>query len=210
MMDGSLRVGSEAPPFTLPCAQGGSVELAAFRGRGAVVLWFTKGFGCPFCRQQMSQFARHYSRFAGLGAEILAVTRTDPVRARAYARQFTIPFPYLCDPADATRRAYGLAVRANPAAFYLKKIAKAVTKTTPYPDDYGPSGRLGAAPGFTPSVAELRKVFDDEDAGLFVIDRAGIVRFADVGGFRGDGGVGALRPLPSVDQLLEITARYRA
>ena len=202
-----VTMGTEAPPFTLPCAQGGHVELEKYRGRAAVVLWFTKGFGCPFCRQQMSQFARQYSRFTAGGAEILAVTRTDPTRAAAYARQFTIPFPYLCDPADATRHAYGLAVRENSAGWYLRKVAKAVTKGTGYPDDYGPSGVLGAAPGFSPSLSEVRKAMDDEDTAVFVIDRAGVVRFADVGGFRENGGVGALRALPSTDDILHVLER---
>lgn len=210
MADIPLTVGAEAPLFTLPCAQGGQVALETYRRRSAVVLWFTKGFGCPFCRQQMSQFARHHPRFTALAAEVLAVTRTDPARAEIYARRFTIPFPYLCDPDDATRRAYGLDIRSNSPGWYLKKFARVATRSTPYLDDYGVSGQLGAAPGFRPSFAELRKVFDDEDAGIFVVDRSGIVQFADVGSFRANGGVGELRTLPSVDELLGVVERCRA
>ncbi|HYT80027.1 MAG TPA: hypothetical protein VEQ37_12385 [Actinomycetota bacterium] len=41
----AVRVGSVARPFTLPSAGGGSVSLAEFRGRKAVLLYFSMGPG---------------------------------------------------------------------------------------------------------------------------------------------------------------------
>ena len=37
------RVGDPAPAFSLPSAQGGSVSLGEFRGRKAVLLYFSMG-----------------------------------------------------------------------------------------------------------------------------------------------------------------------
>ena len=45
-----LTVGSPAPLFGLRSVQGATVELAAYRGQLNVVLWFSRGFTCPFCR----------------------------------------------------------------------------------------------------------------------------------------------------------------
>ena len=41
----ALRVGDAAPAFTLPSAEGGPVSLAQFRGRKAVLLYFSMGPG---------------------------------------------------------------------------------------------------------------------------------------------------------------------
>jgi putative peptide zinc metalloprotease protein len=90
-----VKVGDAAPGFALPAAQGRTVDLATYKGRN-VILWFTKGFGCPFCRQQMSQFARAAPRFLDREADVLQITPTPLERARLYARNFKLPFPYLC------------------------------------------------------------------------------------------------------------------
>jgi hypothetical protein len=41
----AIRVGSVAPEFTLPSAKGGTVSLGEFRGREAVLLYFSMGPG---------------------------------------------------------------------------------------------------------------------------------------------------------------------
>src|SRR5919198_435273 len=106
-----IAVGSPAPTFRLPSAQGGIVDLAAYRGHSHVIIWFSKGFGCPFCRQQKSRLARGYPKFQSLNAELLEVTRTPLARAELYARRFPLTFPYLCDVSNEARRAYGLTAR---------------------------------------------------------------------------------------------------
>ena len=49
-----IAVGEPAPSFRLPTAQGAEIGLEDFRGNKNVVVWFTKGMACPFCRSQMS------------------------------------------------------------------------------------------------------------------------------------------------------------
>jgi cytochrome oxidase Cu insertion factor (SCO1/SenC/PrrC family) len=39
------RVGAPAPNFSLPSAQGGTISLAGFHGRKAVLLYFSMGPG---------------------------------------------------------------------------------------------------------------------------------------------------------------------
>jgi signal transduction histidine kinase len=43
-------VGQPAPLFSLPSVQGATVDLGAYRGRQNVIVWFSRGFTCPFCR----------------------------------------------------------------------------------------------------------------------------------------------------------------
>ena len=97
-----VEVGQQAPTFRLPSGHGGEVGPADYRGKSNLVVWFTKGMACPFCRTQMSQLARGLGRLKAAGAEVIQVTPTKPERARFYVKNFRIPFPYLCDP-DLTR-----------------------------------------------------------------------------------------------------------
>jgi peroxiredoxin len=93
-----VEVGQPAPSFRLIAGQGGEIGPADYRGKSNLVIWFTKGMACPFCRTQMSQFARGMGRLKAAGAELIQVTPTKPERARFYVKNFPIPFPYLCDP----------------------------------------------------------------------------------------------------------------
>ena len=196
----SVGVGDKAPTFSLPAAQGGVVDLRQYPGR-SVVLWFTKGFGCPFCRQQMSQLARALPLFRERQADVLEITPTPSERATLYARNFRPPFPYLCDANDGTRQAYGLSLRRNLPPWYFQKFLRA--RRNPFPtSEFGVSGYWGNPVGTSrPSARELQRVLSDEDSGFFVVDGTGIIRFAEVGAFREHGGVGPLRQLPDIDQI---------
>ncbi|PYM15382.1 MAG: hypothetical protein DMD81_15190 [Candidatus Rokuibacteriota bacterium] len=162
------KVGDQARSFRLPSAQGGEIGLDDYRGRQAVVLWFTKGMACPFCRMQMSQIARAYPRIKERGGEVLEVTNTTPARAQFYARQFTLPFPYLCDPDYRVRRDWGLEQRSHGPAYYVKTFI-AGSKMEPPPNDFGT---------FKPALGEIPKLLTDEDMGVFIVDRGGVIRYA--------------------------------
>lgn len=128
-----LGVGDVAPSFRLPSAQGSMVELASYRGRATVMVWFSKGFGCPFCRQQMARLPRDYPKFRALKGELLEVTRTPLTRAQLYAQRFPLAFPYLCDPGNEARHAYGLGVRPYALPSYFGKMLQAVWRPKSFP-----------------------------------------------------------------------------
>src|SRR5205823_4136374 len=148
------RIGERARSFRLPSAQGGEVGLDDFKNRSAVVVWFTKGMACPFCRQQMSQLARAYPQIKERGGEVLEVTSSTPARAQFYARRFTLPFPYLCDPDHRVRADWGLQKRAHGLGYYAKTLVNAMKMEPPAgpgphalgpgPERRGPAGRGGA------------------------------------------------------------------
>ena len=191
------RIGEPAPSFRLPSASGAEVGLDDFKGRHAVVLWFTKGMACPFCRQQMSQLARGYARIKAHGAEVLEVTNTTPARAQAYARRFPLPFPYLCDPDYRVRNDWGLAKRPHGLGYYAKTLMQGM-KTEPPANDFG---------NFKPSLGEFPSVLADDDMGVFVVDRAGVVRYALAGSYFSKAGPHAM---PGVDELARELERCTA
>jgi len=191
------KIGERARPFRLPAAQGGEVSLEDFKGRQAVVVWFTKGMGCPFCRQHMSQLARAYPRIREQRAEILEVTNTPPARAQAYARQFALPFPYLCDPESRVSRDWGLEKRAHGPAYYVKNFL-ACMKMEPPPNDFGT---------FHPTLREMPGLLADDDMGFFIVDRGGVVRYALAGSYVTETGA---RGIPGADEILREVERCAA
>ena len=66
-------VGEAAPQFTLPSVQGGTVDLATYRGRRNVVIWFSRGFTCPFCRSYMEGIIHGYESLRATETEVIQV-----------------------------------------------------------------------------------------------------------------------------------------
>ena len=185
-----MRIGETPPTFTLPSGQGGDIGLADYRGRKNLVIWFTKGMACAFCRTQMSQLARGYERIKALNAEIVEVTPTKPDRARFYVKNFPIPFPYLCDPDYRVFKDWGLDVRSHSPLWYAKMAVGAARMEKPKSDLGEPSVTL-------PEMAQL---FHDNDMGFFVLDRAGVVRYTLSGSYMAMHGP---RQLPSIDEIVQ-------
>ncbi|MGH6689299.1 MAG: peroxiredoxin family protein [Gammaproteobacteria bacterium] len=164
----TVAVGQMAPAFRLPSGQGPEVALGDYRDKKNVIVWFTKGMACPFCRQQMSQLARVHPQFAARDAEIVEVTSSTLDRARVYTQKFGLRFPYLCDSDYSVRRAWGLGVRSHGPVYYAKAFYKGITAPKVETEFVGEP--------FKPT--ELPRLLTDEDMGFFIVDKAGVVRFA--------------------------------
>jgi peroxiredoxin len=186
----AVAVGQPAPSFRLISGDGREIGPEDYRGRSNLIIWFTKGMACPFCRSQMSLFARGMDRLKAAGTEVIQVTPTKPERARFYVQNFRVPFPYLCDPELNVHRAWGLGARSHSLLWYLQKF-QAGGKMMPPPSEVGdPKTHL----------TELPSVLKDTDSGLFALDRQGIVRYRNIGAYIGEQG---LRAMPSMDEILK-------
>jgi hypothetical protein len=149
---------------------------------------------CPFCRQQMTQVARGYPAIKALGGEVLQITGSKPAQARLYARQFTLPYPYLCDPDRSVRRAWGMDVRSHGPLYYAKTLMEGIRAPRPEND----FGTFGPPPG------ELPSLLTDEDMGFFVVDVGGVIRYASSGAY------GTHRAIPGNDEVVRELERARA
>jgi peroxiredoxin len=185
-----VAVGQLAPSFRLQSGQGPEIGPEDFRGRSNVVVWFTKGMSCPFCRRHMSQLVEGYPSFSALNAEILEVTPTPPERAQFYVTHYRIPFPYLCDPQYRVRREWGLEKRSHSLAWYATKFYEG-SKLEFAPDGFGK-----VTP---PSLREVPTVLADDDMGFYIIDKQGVVRYSVAGSYVV---AGASRPIPSNEEIV--------
>jgi len=189
-----INVGEQAPSFRLPSAQGAEVGLDDFRDRKNVIVWFTKGMACPFCRAQMSQFARVYDDVRKLDGELLQISLSGESRAKAYASKFKLPFPYLCDPDYRVRSEWKLGSRDESLGTYVRRYFAGMTAKPP-PNDIG---------NFMPPLDETRNLLRDDDMGLFIVDKRGVVRYAFSGPYGKENGV---REPPGNEELLRELAK---
>jgi len=91
------EIGSRAPDFTLPDAEGRKHSLAELDGKPAVVFFF-KGYGCLHCARQVTALAAAYESFVKKGIQVIGVTSDSVETLKAAEESYSCPFPLLADP----------------------------------------------------------------------------------------------------------------
>ncbi len=71
------------PPLTLPLIGGGTWDLAQQSPENFNILVFYRGKHCPICRGYLQQVEAAMDDFAGIGADIVAVSMDGTERAEA-------------------------------------------------------------------------------------------------------------------------------
>ena len=112
--DRSLRVGDQAPDFTLPDKAGHPVALYDVLARGPVVLTFFRGGWCPFCTISLRALARIHPALRRRGAEVLAISPQPRHACESTAHCSALPYPVLSDHDNRVARSYGVAVTLPP------------------------------------------------------------------------------------------------
>jgi len=115
----------------------------------------------------MVQLAVAGAQIRGLETELLQEASTPLEQARMYHRRFALPFPYLCDPEHVVAKAWGLAVRPHSAQRFLRRLE--------YPPGATQFDSARPIPG------ETQQLLLDDDAGFFIVDRLGNVRYGHSG-----------------------------
>lgn len=190
-----LSVGSPAPPFGLRSVQGDAVELAAYRGRLNVVLWFSRGFTCPFCRAYMDGIANGYAELRRSGAEVIQVAPNLVESARTFFRDSASPFPFVCDPDKRLYAVYGLGDLGALAATRTALVSFSHAFTH---GDTGPQLRGAWLDVMNRNF--LRRLHHHAmtavEQGLFLVDKEGMIRHVTV--------VGPIDPVPTAEELVDL------
>ena len=103
----TLEIGAHAPDFTLPSDGGGSVSLAALRGK-PVVLYFYPKDDTPGCTQQSCDFRDALPRFGDLGAKVIGISKDSVASHDKFKAKFALPFPLASDENGQTCEDYGV------------------------------------------------------------------------------------------------------
>jgi peroxiredoxin Q/BCP len=92
-----LKVGDAAPMFVLPDADMETVDLADYRGRNHVVLFFYPRDGTPNCTLEATDFSDHEDEFSRLGCVVFGVSRDDCISHAAFRDKHGISIRLLSD-----------------------------------------------------------------------------------------------------------------
>ena len=122
-----LKVGDQAPDFSLEASDGKTYKLSEFRGKQAVVLaWFPKAYtsGCTIECKSLTENG-HLIRKYNVKYFMASV---DPLADnKGFAEQQKADFPLLSDPSKETAQKYGVLNAkgmSNRWTFYIGKDGK--------------------------------------------------------------------------------------
>ncbi len=185
-----------APHFQAESVQGPVVSLSDYRGQKNVLVWFSRGFTCPFCRRYMAQLSPVYSRFQELDTEIMQVAPNLLSQARIFFKNYKLAFPFLCDPSKEIFTAYGLRdlgalqSAADTVVSFGTALAQgefSQTVQASYTDTF--------AAGAQAPERLAHHALHEMQQGMFIVDRAGLIRYSRI--------LGPLENIPGNEELLE-------
>lgn len=153
----ALKVGQTALAFALPDPQGKIFRLSDLLAKGPVAVTFYRGSWCPFCNLQLRALQKSLPEIEHLGATLVAISPQTPDNSLTIVEKQELTFPVLSDQGNQIARQYGLVFKLSEG---LQKLQKMFGNEPPK--------------------------FNGDDSwelpmpGTFVIDQAGIIRFAVV------------------------------
>jgi thiol-disulfide isomerase/thioredoxin len=103
--DAAFHIGEPAPPLVVPQAGGGTIDLAALRGKPVWVNFMRTD--CPPCRDEFPQMNGFYVRYAEEGLVVVAIdVREDEATIVAFAKSLNTTFPIGLDGDGSAERAW--------------------------------------------------------------------------------------------------------
>jgi peroxiredoxin Q/BCP len=122
-----LKVGDQAPDFSLPGSDGKTYKLSDFKGKKAVVVaWFPKAFTSG-CTIECKSLAENGDKIRKFNVAYFMASVDTIEENKGFAEKEKADFPLLSDPTKATATAYGVLNAKGFASrwtFYIGKDGK--------------------------------------------------------------------------------------
>ncbi len=106
-MSNTVKVGYNAPDFTLPDTELKFRSLKNYRGRKVVLAFFVSAF-TAVCTKEMCAFRDSMARLVDLKAQVIGISVNDPFSNKAFAVKNRLPFPVLSDYKREVIKTYGV------------------------------------------------------------------------------------------------------
>jgi peroxiredoxin len=202
-----IQSGERAPDFAVPAVREDRlISLADYRGATPLLLGLFRGLYCPFCRRAIASMAMTSEHLKALGVQCLGIVGTELENARLYFQFRPTPLPLAADPQLTTHRSYGVPKPEPTSAMFEAVAATRINPTGELPEPLpvpAAGEALNAKDRFQPTATDLREGQVDftQVNGQFLIDRDGIVRWANIEG--GKDGFSGLGKFPSKGELLD-------
>ncbi|MFJ7952416.1 thiol-disulfide oxidoreductase ResA [Lysinibacillus sp. NPDC096418] len=127
-----VKVGSDAPDFTLIDLNGEKHKLSDYKGQGVFLNFW--GTWCKPCAKEMPAMDRQYKVFKDQGVQTLAVNiaQTD-FEVQSFVDKYDLSFPVVIDKTKSVRDAYNVGylpatVLVNPEGKVVKIITGEMTE----------------------------------------------------------------------------------
>jgi peroxiredoxin len=92
----AVKVGRDAPNFSLEQLNGASITLSDLRGKGVVLNFW--GTWCGPCKQEMPALQKQYEAYKDKGLVVVGVNIGEsPITVEPFVKQFGVTFPILLD-----------------------------------------------------------------------------------------------------------------
>ena len=105
-----LKVGDEAPDFTLPNADNKSVSLSDFSGK-KLILWFFPKANTPGWKIEGEGFRDEFQNFEEKNIQIVGCSADSPKKQKKFVDKNDFPYPMLCDEGHEMLRDYKMWVK---------------------------------------------------------------------------------------------------
>jgi thioredoxin-dependent peroxiredoxin len=102
-----LKIGSQAPDFSLLSSNGDTVNLKDFAGKHYVVLIFYPGDQTPGCTAQLCAIRDDYTKFEAKNAKVFGVNPGDIASHKKFVAKQKYQFPLLVDEKKLVAKQYG-------------------------------------------------------------------------------------------------------
>ncbi|CAJ1002901.1 MULTISPECIES: thiol-disulfide oxidoreductase ResA [Bacillales] len=112
----AVKVGRDAPNFSLEQLNGPSIALSDLRGKGVVLNFW--GTWCGPCKQEMPALQKQYEAYKDKGLVIVGVNIGEtPVAVEPFLKQFGVTFPILMDRESQITKLYR--IDKIPSTFFI-------------------------------------------------------------------------------------------
>jgi peroxiredoxin Q/BCP len=91
-----MKIGENAPDFTLKNGDGNDWKLSERRGK-TVVLLFYPGDNTPVCTKQMCSVRDNWEDYAATGAEVVGISTDSAMSHKGFAEKYDLPLTLLSD-----------------------------------------------------------------------------------------------------------------
>ena len=103
----NVKVGDQAPDFTLLDVDMNARSLREFLGQKVVLAFFVGAFTAT-CTKEMCSFRDSMARLTNLNAQVIGISVNDPFSNKAFAEKNRLPYPILSDYKRDVIKQYGL------------------------------------------------------------------------------------------------------
>lgn len=117
----ALKVGDQAPDFTLFNSELKEVKLKDFTGKKVIIHFFPMAF-TGVCTTQLCTMRDNFGFYEGLGAQVLGISVDSPFTLAKFKEDNQYQFPLLSDFNKEVSKAYG--AYYDEFVFNLKGVAK--------------------------------------------------------------------------------------